>query len=84
MDELYELAKAEGELNLYGLSLIHILFKTARIGGTQGFLSYLGLEPPDWLAYGPIAITVSYTHLDVYKRQCDSILCRIITILTAF
>ena len=32
------------------------VFKTARIGGTQGFLSYLGLEPPDWLAYGPIAI----------------------------
>ena len=26
------------------------VFKTARIGGTQGFLSYLGLEPPDWLA----------------------------------
>ena len=32
------------------------VFKTARIGGTQGFLSYLGLEPPDWLAYGPVAI----------------------------
>ena len=32
------------------------VFKTSRIGGTQGFLSFLGLEPPDWLAYGPVAI----------------------------
>lgn len=32
------------------------VFKTSRIGGTQGFLSYLGIEPPDWLAYGPVAI----------------------------
>lgn len=32
------------------------VFKTARIGGTRGFLSYVGLEPPDWLAYGPVAI----------------------------
>lgn len=32
------------------------VFKTARVGGTQGFLSFMGIEPPDWLAYGPVAI----------------------------
>lgn len=32
------------------------VFKTSRIGGTPGFLSYMGIEPPDWLAYGPVAI----------------------------
>ncbi|MGI5174295.1 iron ABC transporter permease [Treponema sp. OMZ 840] len=32
------------------------VFKTSRIGGSLGFLSFLGIVPPDWLAYGPIAI----------------------------
>lgn len=32
------------------------VFKTPRVGGTQGFLSYLNVQPPDWLAYGPVAI----------------------------
>ena len=32
------------------------VFKNRRIGGAQGFLSYLGIATPDWLAYGPVAI----------------------------
>ncbi|MGL6197979.1 MAG: ABC transporter permease [Lachnospiraceae bacterium] len=32
------------------------MFKTERIGGTPGFLMSLGIDVPDWLAYGPIAI----------------------------
>ncbi len=32
------------------------VFKNERIGGTQGFLNYLGIQTPDWLAYGPVAI----------------------------
>jgi iron(III) transport system permease protein len=32
------------------------VFKTERVGGTQGFLSYLNIQTPDWLAYGPAAI----------------------------
>ncbi|MGN1203630.1 MAG: ABC transporter permease [Lachnospiraceae bacterium] len=46
------------------------VFKNPRIGGTQGFLSYLGIHVPDWLAYGPIAIILvlsvhnyAYTYL---------------------
>ena len=31
-------------------------FKTPRIGGSAGFLSYLGITVPEWLAYGPVAI----------------------------
>ncbi len=37
------------------------VFKNARIGGTRGFLSYIGIEPPDWLAYGPVAIIIVLT-----------------------
>lgn len=37
------------------------MFKTARIGGTPGFFMSMGLEPPEWLAYGPIAIIVVLT-----------------------
>ena len=37
------------------------VFKNARVGGTRGFLSYLGFEPPDWLAYGPVAIILVLT-----------------------
>lgn len=32
------------------------VFKTARIGGSAGLLSYLGITVPEWLAYGPVAI----------------------------
>jgi len=32
------------------------VFKTPRIGGSAGFLSYLGVMVPEWLAYGPVAI----------------------------
>jgi iron(III) transport system permease protein len=34
------------------------MFKTARIGGAPGFLASLGLNMPEWLAYGPVAIIV--------------------------
>lgn len=46
------------------------VFKNPRIGGTAGFLSYLGIHVPDWLAYGPVAIILvlsihnyAYTYL---------------------
>ena len=32
------------------------MFKTERIGGSPGFLMSLGINVPDWLAYGPVAI----------------------------
>lgn len=32
------------------------MFKTARIGGSPGFLASLSVNVPDWLAYGPVAI----------------------------
>lgn len=32
------------------------MFKTERIGGAPGFLMSLGINVPDWLAYGPVAI----------------------------
>jgi len=34
----------------------NVLFRNTRIGGVPGFLCYLGLDIPDWLAYGPIPI----------------------------
>ncbi len=34
------------------------VFRNARIGGAQGFLGYLGITAPDWLAYGPVAIII--------------------------
>jgi iron(III) transport system permease protein len=37
------------------------VFKTPRIGGARGFLSFLNIEPPDWLAYGPAAIIAVLT-----------------------
>jgi len=37
------------------------MFKTARIGGTPGFLMSFGLKPPEWLAYGPVAIIAVLT-----------------------
>ncbi len=32
------------------------LFKTERIGGAPGLLTSLGVNVPEWLAYGPVAI----------------------------
>lgn len=37
------------------------MFKTERIGGAPGFLSSLGVNVPDWLAYGPVAIILVLT-----------------------
>ncbi|HHX37536.1 MAG TPA: iron ABC transporter permease, partial [Clostridiaceae bacterium] len=37
------------------------LFKTERIGGAPGFLMGLGINVPDWLAYGPVAIIIVLT-----------------------
>lgn len=34
------------------------VFKNPRIGGAAGFLSYLGFQVPDWLAYGPVVMTI--------------------------
>lgn len=34
------------------------IFKNERVGGAQGLLGYLGVQTPDWLAYGPFAIIV--------------------------
>ncbi|UJP09932.1 iron ABC transporter permease [Microbacterium sp. KUDC0406] len=34
------------------------LFKNRKIGGQAGWLESLGLEPPDWLSYGQIPITI--------------------------
>lgn len=34
------------------------MFKTERIGGAPGFLMSLGINVPDWLAYGPVAIII--------------------------
>lgn len=37
------------------------VFKNPRIGGSAGFLSYLGIKVSDWLAYGPVAIILVLT-----------------------
>ena len=43
------------------------MFKTERIGGAPGFLMSLGINIPDWLAYGPVAIiTVLSLHYYAY------------------
>jgi iron(III) transport system permease protein len=34
------------------------VFKNSRIGGRIGFLAALGIETPNWLAYGPIPIVL--------------------------
>lgn len=41
------------------------VFKNERIGGSMGFLNYLGIQTPDWLAYGPVAI-ISVLSLHYY------------------
>ena len=37
------------------------MFKTSRLGGAPGFMASLGLDVPEWLAYGPIAIIIVLT-----------------------
>ena len=37
------------------------MFKTARLGGAPGFMTSLGLDVPEWLAYGPVAIIIVLT-----------------------
>ncbi|MGX8714589.1 MAG: ABC transporter permease [Lachnospiraceae bacterium] len=37
------------------------MFKTPRIGGTPGFMTSLGIQVPEWLAYGPGAIIIVLT-----------------------
>ncbi len=32
------------------------IFRNTRVGGTPGFLVYLGINVPDWLSYGPVPI----------------------------
>ncbi|MDR3361507.1 MAG: iron ABC transporter permease [Desulfovibrio sp.] len=34
------------------------VFKNSRVGGRTGFLSALGIETPNWLAYGPVPIVL--------------------------
>ena len=37
------------------------MFKTARLGGAPVFMASLGLDVPEWLAYGPVAIIIVLT-----------------------
>lgn len=37
------------------------VFKNSRVGGSTGFLAALGINTPDWLAYGPIPIILVLT-----------------------
>lgn len=37
------------------------MLKTARLGGAPGFMASLGLDVPEWLAYGPVAIIIVLT-----------------------
>ena len=34
------------------------VFRNRRTGGAQGMLEALGFSPPDWLAYGPVPISI--------------------------
>lgn len=36
------------------------VFKNSKIGGATGFLEYLGIHTPDWIAYGPFAIIMVF------------------------
>ena len=41
----------------WSLSLAWLsVFKNEKVGGAMGFLNFLGINTPDWLAYGPVAI----------------------------
>ena len=53
------------------------MFKTERIGGAPGFLTSLGVNVPEWLAYGPVAIILvlslhyyAYAYLLVSAEMC--------------
>lgn len=35
------------------------IFKNERIGGSMGFLAFLGIQTPDWLAYGMLPIILA-------------------------
>ena len=37
------------------------VFKNARVGGVPGFLNSIGINTPDWLAYGPVPIILVLT-----------------------
>lgn len=37
------------------------VFKNARVGGVPGFLNSIGINTPDWIAYGPIPIILVLT-----------------------
>ena len=45
------------------------MFKTARLGGAPGFMASLGLNVPEWLAYGPIAIIIVLLAADHAVRR---------------
>ncbi|MDR1178890.1 MAG: iron ABC transporter permease [Spirochaetales bacterium] len=38
-----------------------VVFKNSRVGGQTGFLASLGIDVPNWLAYGPIPIVIVLT-----------------------
>lgn len=45
----------------WSLSLAWLsVFKNAKIGGATGFLDFLGIHTPDWIAYGPFAIIMVF------------------------
>ena len=49
------------------------MFKTARLGGAPGFMASLGLDVPEWLAYGPVAIIIVLTlHYYAYTYRLVS------------
>lgn len=39
----------------------NVIFRNTHVGGTPGFLNYLGINIPDWLAYGPVPIIIVLT-----------------------
>lgn len=46
----------------WSLSLAWLsVFKNAKIGGATGFLDFLGIHTPDWIAYGPVAIIIVFS-----------------------
>ena len=46
------------------------MFKTARLGGAPGFMASLGLDVPEWLAYGPVAIIIVLTFIITPIHTC--------------
>ena len=45
----------------WSLSLAWLsVFKNTKIGGATGFLDFLGIHTPDWIAYGPVAIIIVF------------------------